>query len=49
MSSPLMLLGSAVMGWAMSMLLSAVITSIYVELVQIKEGSPTGELSAVFG
>lgn len=49
MSSPLTLLGSAVIGWAMSMLLGAVITSIYVELVQIKEGSPTGELSEVFG
>ncbi len=49
MSSPVFLIASAVIGWVTSMLLGAVITSIYVELVQIKEGSPTGELSNVFG
>jgi hypothetical protein len=37
-----------VMSWTMAMLMSAMITAIYLELVLVKEGGRTGELSGVF-
>lgn len=48
MANPAVLIGSGVMSWAMAMLMSAMITAIYLELVLVKEGGRTGELSGVF-
>jgi hypothetical protein len=48
MASPAVLIGSGVAGWAMALLLSAMITAIYLELVLVKEGARTDELTDVF-
>ena len=48
MANPLTVFASALIGWATSMLLSAVVTSIYVELVEVNEGGTTGKLGEVF-
>jgi hypothetical protein len=49
MSDPAVLIGSGVMSWAMTLLLSAAITAIYLELVLVKEGPRTDHLNEVFG
>lgn len=48
MFSPLVIGLTALSGWLTAMLLSALITSIYLELVWIKEGGHTGQLNEVF-
>jgi hypothetical protein len=46
--SPLMIVLTALSGWLTAMLLSALIASIYVELLWIKEGGEKGKLGEVF-
>lgn len=46
--SPLMIALTAISGWLTAMLLSALIASIYVELMWIKEGGEKGKLGEVF-
>ena len=36
-------------GWLIGMLNKATLASLYVETFLVKEGSPTGQLSEVFG
>jgi hypothetical protein len=48
MLSPLAIGATALTGWLTAMNLSALIASIYVELVWIKEGGRTGQLGEVF-
>ncbi len=47
--NPVTALAAILVGWLFSMLLNALLASIYVETVTIKEGSPTGHLAEVFG
>jgi hypothetical protein len=47
-NDPVVLIGSTLAGWAMAMLINSVITSIYVELVLVKEGARTDDLTDVF-
>ncbi|MEO7248491.1 MAG: hypothetical protein ABIW31_08560 [Novosphingobium sp.] len=47
-ANPLTALAAIPVGWLFSVLLNALLASIYVETVSIKEGSPTGHLAEVF-
>jgi hypothetical protein len=47
--NPVVLIGTAVLGWASTLLTVATIVSIYIELLGIKGGGSTGELDQVFG
>ncbi len=47
--NPVTALAAIPVGWLFSMLLNALLASIYVETVTVKEGSPTGHLAEVFG
>jgi hypothetical protein len=48
MTNPLVLVVSGLFGWIMAMMLSAMLTSVYVELMLVKEGGLTGQLNEVF-
>ena len=46
--NPLAMVGSALVSWAIAMFLSALLSALYIELVEVKEGGRTGHLSDVF-
>ena len=47
-ANPLAAVAAIPVGWLFSVLLNALLASIYVETVSIKEGSPSGQLAQVF-
>jgi hypothetical protein len=48
MASPAILLASGVLGWVMAMVICAMVTAIYLELILVKEGARTDQLTDVF-
>ena len=46
--NPLAMIGSALVSWAIAMFLSALLSALYIELVEVKKGGRTGQLSDVF-
>ena len=46
--NPLAMIGSALVSWAIAMFLSALLSALYIELVEVNEGGRTGQLSDVF-
>lgn len=48
MASPVFLVATGVLGWVFTMLICAALSAIYLELLEIKDGSQSGPLADVF-